>query len=119
MTLGEFLPLVAIAAIFWLLLIRPALARRRAQAALIASLASGQEVMTTAGVFGTIVRVDGDRVSLEIAPGVVVEMVSLGVARIMQNEAPSDVVDLAASEGESGAAEEPLPPVDGSEPDRG
>ena len=69
MTLVDLLPFAAIAAVFWLLIIRPASARRKAQARLIASLAPGQRIMTTAGVFGTLVARKGERVSLEIAPG--------------------------------------------------
>lgn len=37
------------------------------------SLAPGQEVMTSSGLFGTVVEVTGDRVRLEVAPGVVTE----------------------------------------------
>ena len=78
MTLVELLPFAAIAAAFWLLIIRPASVRRKAQAALVASLAPGQRIMTTAGVFGTVVAIDGDRVSVEVAPGVVIEMLAAG-----------------------------------------
>ncbi len=119
MTLGELLFLVAIAAALWLLLIRPSLARRRAQAALIASLAPGQEVMTTAGVFGTIVAVGQERISLEIAPGVVIEMLSLGVARIVSGGSESDAAGSAVARDEAEVVEDRLPRSDGTESDRG
>ncbi len=80
MTLVELLPFAAIAAAFWLLIIRPASVRRKAQAALVASLAPGQRIMTTAGVFATVVAIHGDRVSVEVAPGVVIEMLAAAVA---------------------------------------
>lgn len=83
MTLLELLPLVAIAAVFWFLIIRPSLVRRREQAAVLSSLAPGQQVMTTAGVFGTIVAIEGDRVSLQVAPGVVIELLALAVAKVV------------------------------------
>jgi preprotein translocase subunit YajC len=83
MTLVELVPFAAVAAAFWLLIIRPASTRRKAQAALVASLAPGQRVMTTAGVFGTVTGVDGERVSVEIAPGVVVEMLALAIAQVV------------------------------------
>ena len=78
MTLVELLPFAVIAAAFWLLIIRPSSVRRKAQAALVASLAPGQRIMTTAGVFGTVVAIDADRVSVEVAPGVVIEMLAAG-----------------------------------------
>ncbi len=83
MTLVELLPFAAIAAAFWLLIIRPSSTRRKAQAALVASLAPGQRIMTTAGVFGTIVSIDAERVSVEIAPGVVIEMLAVAIAKVV------------------------------------
>jgi preprotein translocase subunit YajC len=88
MTLVELLPFAAIAAAFWLLIIRPSSTRRKAQAALVASLAPGQRIMTTAGVFGTIVSIDADRASVEIAPGVVIEMLAVAIAKVVP--APED-----------------------------
>jgi preprotein translocase subunit YajC len=97
MTLVELLPFAAIAAAFWLLIIRPSSTRRKAQAALVASLAPGQRVMTTAGVFGTIVSVDAERVSVEISPGVVIEMLAAAIAQVVpvavDAQAPHDLPD--------------------------
>jgi len=89
MTLGELLPLVAIAAVFWFLLIRPISVRRKAQAKLVAALAPGQHVMTTAGVFGTLVAIDGERVRVEVAPGVEIEMLAQALAQIVPGAAPA------------------------------
>ena len=86
MTLVELLPFAAIAVAFWLLIIRPQSTRRKAQAALVASLAPGQHIMTTAGVFGTVVAVEGDRVHVEVAPGIVIEMLALAVAQVVTGE---------------------------------
>jgi preprotein translocase subunit YajC len=86
MTLVELLPFAVIAAAFWLLIIRPSSVRRKAQAALVASLAPGQRIMTTAGVFGTVVAIDADRVSVEVAPGVVIEMLAQAVAQVVPGD---------------------------------
>lgn len=83
MTLVELLPFAAIAAAFWLLIIRPSSVRRKAQAALVASLAPGQRIMTTAGVFGTLVSIDAERVSVEVAPGVTIEMLAAAIAQVV------------------------------------
>jgi preprotein translocase subunit YajC len=83
MTLVELLPFAAIAAAFWFLIIRPASVRRKAQAQLIASLVPGQRIMTTAGVFGTLVSIGAQRVSVEVAPGVVVEMLDAAIAQVV------------------------------------
>jgi preprotein translocase subunit YajC len=108
MTLVELLPFAAIAAAFWLLIIRPASTRRKAQAALVASLAPGQRIMTTAGVFGTVAAIDGERVSVEVAPGVVIEMLAVAIAQVVPapvpvESGPADPVlgDEGRSEGDS------------------
>lgn len=103
MTLVELLPFVAIAAAFWLLIIRPSSTRRKAQAALVASLTPGQRIMTTAGVFGTVVAIEGDRVMVEVAPGVVIEMLALAVGQVVPSEAPSSVRRTDDSEAEAAA----------------
>jgi preprotein translocase subunit YajC len=117
MTLVELLPFAAIAAAFWLLIIRPSSVRRKAQAALVASLAPGQRIMTTAGVFGTVDALDGDRVSVEVAPGVVIEMLAVAIAQVVpadrDGDESADSAELAAEDRSDGAPEgEPIPPGD-------
>ena len=102
MTLGELLPLVAIAAAFWFFLIPPTSARRKAQAKLVASLTPGQHVMTTAGVFGTLVAIDGERVRIEVAPGVEIEMLAQAVAQTVPGAAPADQAPDTHDEGSAG-----------------
>ena len=76
-------------------------ARRKAQAQLVASLEPGQRIMTTAGVFGTLTALDGERVGVEVAPGVVIEMLAAAVAQTVPadlgpaDEAP-DVLEAGA-----------------------
>ena len=102
MTLVELLPFVAIAAAFWLLIIRPSSMRRKAQAALVASLTPGQRIMTTAGVFGTVVAIEGDRVTVEVAPGVVIEMLALAVGQVVPSEAPSSAAPMDSPAADAG-----------------
>ncbi|MGZ8607306.1 MAG: preprotein translocase subunit YajC, partial [Actinomycetota bacterium] len=56
---GLALPLLMIVG-FYFLLIRPQRNRQRAQQVLLASLEVGDEVMTTGGIFGTIIEIDDD-----------------------------------------------------------
>jgi preprotein translocase subunit YajC len=99
MTLIELLPFALVALAFWLLILRPASTRRKEQAALLARLAPGQRVMTTAGVFGTLTAVDSETVHLEVAPGVVIELVPQAIGR---------VVAEAATQGPGEASPDPL-----------
>jgi preprotein translocase subunit YajC len=86
------LPLLMIVG-FYFLLIRPQRTRQRAQQALLSSLEVGDEVMTTGGIFGSIIEIDEDEgvVTVEIAPGTRVRMLRQGIAqRFVEDE---DVVD--------------------------
>ena len=83
------LPLLLIGVVFYLLVLRPQKARQKAQAAMIAAVAPGSSIMTTAGVFGTVVASSADEVSLEIAPGVVIRMLPAAVAKVIPVEEPS------------------------------
>lgn len=77
------LPLVLLGVVFYFLIIRPQKKRQREQADLLKSLTPGTEVMTTAGVFGTIATVSEERYGLQIAPGVVIEILPAAVAKVV------------------------------------
>ncbi len=68
---------------FYFLLIRPQRTRQRAQQALLASLEVGDEVLTTGGIFGTVLAIDDDEgvVTVEIAPGTKIRMVRQGISQ--------------------------------------
>ena len=55
---GSLVVLVLMVAVFYFLLIRPQQKRVRAQQALVNAVQEGDEVMTTGGIFGTVVEVD-------------------------------------------------------------
>ncbi|MCW2797308.1 preprotein translocase subunit YajC [Nocardioides sp.] len=80
--LVSLLPLVGIALLFWLLVIRPASRRTKELARMQSSLEVGDEVMLTSGVFGTLRELDGDQVRVEIAEGVVIKVARGAVGTI-------------------------------------
>jgi preprotein translocase subunit YajC len=112
-SLGAILPLLLIGAVFYLLIMRPARNRQKQQAQLIDSLRPGAQVMTTAGIFGTIVEVLDDEVVIQVAPGVELRMVKNAIARVIEDEmviqteilpeAPEDIVPGKADETEGGS----------------
>jgi preprotein translocase subunit YajC len=96
------LTLIYIAVIFvafYFLLIRPQQKRAKEQAALMASLATGDRVVTAGGLFGTIERLDSEIVDLRISDGVVVEVARSAIASRVDStghlveEEPSDDED--------------------------
>lgn len=72
--LAAWLPILGIFAIFWLLILRPARRRQKVVAEMQSQLAVGDRVVTSGGIFGTISRTEDDRVGLEVAEGVVVDV---------------------------------------------
>jgi preprotein translocase subunit YajC len=106
-SLVAFLPLLLMGGVFYFLLIRPQQRRARAHQALLRSVEVGDEIVTTAGVFGTIVAIDdeSDVITLEIAPGTRIRMVRAGVGRIVGDEPDaieSDDVDTEVPDGRDG-----------------
>lgn len=83
-SLGALLPILLIGVIFYLLILRPSRNRQKQQQQLLNALAPGAQIMTTAGLFGTVITVDDDEITLEVAPGVVLRMVKAAVARVIE-----------------------------------
>jgi preprotein translocase subunit YajC len=100
----SFLPLVLIVFVGYLLLVRPARNRQRKALENRAALEPGAEVTTTAGLIATVISVDDDVVTLEIAPGVQSRFIKGAIARVHTTYEP---------ESEEMPAHEDIPPEDG------
>ena len=104
MDLVTILPLVLIAVVFYFLMIRPAKAKQKKQAETLATLGPGTNIMTTAGIFGTVVS-NGDEVLVEISPGVIIRMLPAAIAKVIPAEVPIlDTPDGPAAPGATGPA---------------
>jgi preprotein translocase subunit YajC len=76
----------------WFLLIRPQRARQRKSMEQQRGVVPGQRVRTTAGMYATVVDVDGDDVILEVAPGVHTRYIKRAIAEVLPDGA-GDVPD--------------------------
>ncbi|MCX6395231.1 MAG: preprotein translocase subunit YajC [Propionibacteriales bacterium] len=79
--------MVALVAL-WFVLTRNARAQRRQIAEFQQEIGIGDEVIITAGIFGTVRSVDDDRVQLEIAEGTVITVARQVVVRPVPTEGP-------------------------------
>uniref|UniRef100_E6QT68 Putative Preprotein translocase subunit YajC n=1 Tax=mine drainage metagenome TaxID=410659 RepID=E6QT68_9ZZZZ len=70
-SLISFLPLVVIFLLFWVMIIRPQMNRTKEQNKMIGSLQKGDEIITTGGQVGRVVKVGEQFIDLEIAEGVI------------------------------------------------
>jgi preprotein translocase subunit YajC len=80
-SLAGLLPLVLIGVLAWLLFFRPRSQQAKRQRQDLMTLEVGDEVLTGAGIFGTVVDLEDDRVVLETAPGSRVTVLRSTIAR--------------------------------------
>ncbi|MCD9622632.1 preprotein translocase subunit YajC [Rhabdothermincola salaria] len=72
--------LIVLFVLAWVVLILPKQRELKRHNALVASLEVGDEVMSGAGIYGTITEIDGDVVHLEVAPGLELKVARRAVA---------------------------------------
>ncbi|MFM8155846.1 MAG: preprotein translocase subunit YajC [Actinomycetes bacterium] len=82
-SIGSFLPLILIVAVFYLLVIRPSQNRKKKMAELISNVGPGTDIMTSSGIFGTVVSSTPEEIELSIAPGVVIRILPAAVSRVI------------------------------------
>ena len=80
--LVQFLPFVLIFVIFYFLLIRPQQKQRKQHQQLLDNLKTGDKVVTASGIYASVVKLGDERVTLEIAPKVNVQIDRGQIARL-------------------------------------
>jgi preprotein translocase subunit YajC len=81
--LVAFLPLIGIALVFWLLVIRPQGRRQRELRNMQSTLEVGERVMLTSGIYGTLREVGDETVAVDIADGVTVTVARGAVGQVV------------------------------------
>lgn len=79
----SFLPIIGMVAIFWFLIIRPQMRQQKAHREKIAAVKKGDQVVTSGGIVGKVVRVDDAYADVEIAQGVKVKVVKATIGDIV------------------------------------
>jgi preprotein translocase subunit YajC len=79
----QFMPLVAMAVIFWFLILRPQMRRQKEHQTKISGIRKGDQVLTGGGLVGKVVRVDDQYADIEIAPNVKVKAVKSTIADVV------------------------------------
>ena len=85
--LVSFIPFVLVLGIFYFVILMPMKKRQKKVDDFLATLKSGDRVVTTGGLYGTIAKVEEQSVQLQIAPNVRVEVARSAVAGY-QGQAP-------------------------------
>jgi preprotein translocase subunit YajC len=115
--MAALLPILLLIVLMYFMLIRPQQKRMRAQQALLSAVQEGDEVLTTAGVYGFITAMEGDVVWVEIAEGVEVRVAKGAIARrvdptTVAGDAPADEPSTTDAAPEITEASDPAHPTD-------
>jgi len=86
----QFLPLIAIFAIMYFLMIRPQQKKMKEHKAMIQAVRRGDEVVTAGGILGKVAKVREDGVvEVEIAEGVKVKVQTATLANVVSKTEPA------------------------------
>jgi preprotein translocase subunit YajC len=91
--------MVLLLVVMYVLMIRPQRQRQQQHQAMIEGAGVGEDVLTTGGIYGTVVQAEGDDLVVEIAEGLTVHMTRKGIAAVLPpEEDESDEEDLDGEE---------------------
>lgn len=87
---AQFIPLILIFAIMYLLLIRPQQKKLKEHQAMVAALRRGDQIVTQGGLIGKVSKVkDDNEIEVELADNVKVRVVKSTVAQVISKTEPA------------------------------
>jgi preprotein translocase subunit YajC len=81
--------------LLYLIVVRPQKRRQNEQRQMVSDLRVGDEVLTAGGIYGTISQVDDDRVTVEIAPKLEVEVSRRAIAGVTREPEEDETAETA------------------------
>ncbi len=85
-SIGQFIPLILIFAVFYFMLIRPQQKQAKQQKQFLNDLKTGKKIVTKGGIHGTITRLSDTVVTLEIAENVRIKVTRASIAGPLTKE---------------------------------
>jgi len=85
--------------LLYLIVVRPQKRRQNEQRQMVSDLRVGDEVLTAGGIYGTISQVDDDRVTVEIAPKLEVEVSRRAIAGVTREPEEDETAETAEDAG--------------------
>jgi preprotein translocase subunit YajC len=89
--------MVLLLVVMYVLMIRPQRQRQQQHQRTLDTCGVGDDVLTTGGIYGTIIEAEGDDLVVEIADGMTVHMTRRGIAAVLppeEDEEHEDVEDV-------------------------
>tara|TARA_B100000886_G_C20417960_1_gene490106 strand:+ start:1699 stop:2007 length:309 start_codon:yes stop_codon:yes gene_type:complete len=85
--LASFIPLILIFLIFYFLLIRPQQKKQKEHKKLLSQIKRGDEILTSGGIVGKVMKVDGEeKLTVEVSPNVNVIVYRSTVADVISKK---------------------------------
>ncbi len=103
----QLIVFAALIGLMYVMLILPQQRRVKSHQAMIDSLEVGDEVMTTAGIYGTITAIDDDVAMLEVAPSIELRIALASIGQ-RATEPDEDDADEPGDEAEELDGEDPV-----------
>ena len=79
----SFLPMIAMFAVLYFVIIRPQMKKQKEHRAMVEALAAGDEVVTAGGILGKVTRVRDGNVDVQVANGVEVQLQKSAVVQVL------------------------------------
>lgn len=91
--LGSMLfPLLLVFGVFWFLILRPESKQRKKRLEMLSKLEKGDKVLTNGGLYGTVVQVQDNVVTLQVDEGVRMKFAVSAVQTLVDDAAPAPAV---------------------------
>jgi preprotein translocase subunit YajC len=96
--------MVLMLGVMYVLMIRPQRQRQAQQQSMIDGADVGDDVLTTGGIYGTVIQAEDDDIVVEIAKGISVHMTRRGIAAVLppEDDDADDAVDEELLETDAG-----------------
>lgn len=83
--MNGMLSLLLVFLVFWLFLIRPQQKQAKQRAEMLTALKAGDKIVTIGGICGTVSRITDDRIYVEVAEGIVIEMLRNSISTVEED----------------------------------
>ncbi len=84
--LTALFPFILVLVIFWIIVVLPQQRRQKRHMRMVEALKPGDRIITSGGIFGTVMGVYPDRIELKIAANVKIDITKSAVAVILEKQ---------------------------------
>ncbi len=88
MLTSGLLPIILVFVVFYLLIIMPQRKKQKKHYERVSNLRAGDRIITTGGIFGTVMGVQPDRIELKISANVKIDITKSAVGAILEGDTP-------------------------------